>query len=158
MTVAGFEQLIRNGIVLKVSNVIQLPLTVRIGRFTEAVTVTADAPLLNTDSGLNPQSLTTRELQSVPMSGDNPMQLAELAPGVESPAAITQLCTMDGTLSWNGVSKFGTASVTNSNEIDVDGAVNEGNGRGNQISMNSDMADEVRIDTSDFDPTAGHTF
>jgi Carboxypeptidase regulatory-like domain len=158
VTAPGFEQLIRNGIVLNASNVIQLPLTVSIGRSTEAVTVTADAPLLNTESGLNGQSLTTRELQSVPMSGDNPMQLAELAPGVESPAGISQLYTMDGTLSWNGVSKFGTAGVTDSNEFDVDGAANEGNGRGNLISMNSDMADQVRIDTSDFDPTAGHTF
>ncbi|HVH85211.1 MAG TPA: hypothetical protein VM912_00705, partial [Terriglobales bacterium] len=92
------------------------------------------------------------------LKGDNPMELVELAPGVLSPAMISQNYTIEGAISWNGVSKFGTAGVTNVNEFDVDGAANEGNQRGNLISMNSDMVDEVRVDTTDFDPTAGHTY
>jgi hypothetical protein len=154
----GFEKFVQNGIILNSSAVLTLPLTLKVGRQTEVVTVTEQAPLLNVESGLNGQSLTTLQLQSLPESGNNPMQLVEIAPGVQSPAGISQLYSMDGTLSWNGVSKFGTAGVTNVNEFDTDGAANEGNGRGNLISMNSDMADQVRIDTTDFDPTAGHTY
>lgn len=154
----GFEKYVQNGIVLNASESLSLRLSLKVGSQSEVVTVTAEAPLLDTQSSLNGQSLTTRQLQSLPASGNNPMQLVEMAPGVLSPAGISQLYSMDGTLSWNGVSKFGTAGVTNVNEFDVDGAPNEGNGRGNLISMNSDMADEVRIDTTDFDPTAGHTY
>lgn len=158
VTAPGFEELDRNGVVLNASNVLALPLILRIGKSTEVVTVTEQAPLLNTESGLTGQSLTTRELQSLTMADDNPMELVELAPGVQSPAMIAQNYTIDGAISWNGVSKFGTAGVTNSNEFDVDGAANEGNGRANLISMSADMAEEVRIDTTDFDPSYGHTY
>lgn len=154
----GFQELVRNGVVLNASNVLALPLTLKVGRSTESVTVTEQAPLLNTQSGLTGQSLTPRELSSLTESGDNPMELVELAPGVQSPAMILQNYTTQGAITWNGVSKFGTAGVTNSNEFDVDGAVNQGNGRANLISMSSDMASEVRIDTTDFDPAYGHTY
>jgi hypothetical protein len=153
----GFKQLIQNGVVLQASGVIRLPLKLAIGSTTEAISVTSNAPLLNLDSGLNGQSLTSAELQALPVSGDNPMQFVEIAPGVQSPGGISQLYSMNGTLAWNGVSKFGTAGVSNVNEFSTDGAANEGNGRGNLISMNIDMVDQVRVDTTAFDPTVGHT-
>lgn len=154
----GFEQLIESGVTLGASAVVTLPLKLKLGAATAVVTVTTDAPLLNVESGLNGQSLSTRELQSLTAADNDPMELVEIAPGVQSPAMIAQNYSIDGTLGWNGVSKFGTAGVTNSNEFDIDGAANEGNGRGNLISMNNDMVDEVRIDTTDFDPSAGHSF
>ena len=155
---AGFEELVRNGVVLNASDVLSLSLVLKIGRSSEVVTVTAEAPLLNTQSGLTGQSLTTREIQSLPVDEDDPMELVEMAPGVQSPGGVTQAYSIDGAINWNGVSKFGTAGVSNVNEFDVDGAANEGNTRGNAISMNIDMVDEVRIDTTAFDPTIGHTY
>jgi hypothetical protein len=86
------------------------------------------------------------------------MQLVQIAPGALSPGGISQLYSMDGTLAWNGVSKFGTAGNVGSDEFSVDGAANEGNGRANLISMNSDMVGQIRIDTTAFDPSIGHTF
>lgn len=154
----GFEQLVESSVTLTASAVVTLPLKLKVGRQSQVVTVTSDAPLLNTESGLNGQSLTSRELQSLTVSDNNPMELVEIAPGVQSPAMIAQNYTIDGAIGWNGVSKFGTAGVTNSNEFDTDGAANEGNGRGNILSMSNDMAEEVRIDTTDFDPTTGHTY
>lgn len=156
--VSGYEELVRNGVVLDASKVLALPLTLKVGKSTEVITVTAEAPLLNTESGLTGQSLTTREVQSLPVAEDDPMEFVEIAPGVQSPAGIAQNYSIDGAINWNGVSKFGTAGVTNVNEFDVDGAANEGNTRGNAISMNEDMTDEVRIDTTAFDPTIGHTY
>jgi hypothetical protein len=158
VTAHGFQQLVQSGVTLSASAVLTLPLKLRIGATNEVVTVTSDAPLLNTESALNGQSLITRELQSLTMADNDPMELVEIAPGVQSPAMIAQNYSIDGALTWNGVSKFGTAGVTNSNEFDVDGAANEGNGRANLISMSTDMVEQVRIDTTDFDPTAGHTF
>jgi Carboxypeptidase regulatory-like domain len=154
----GYEALDRNGIVLNASNVLTLPLSLKVGNSTQVVTVTAEAPLLDTESGLTGQSLTTRELQSLPVAENDPMEFAEMAPGVQSPGGVTQAYSIDGAINWNGVSKFGTAGVSNVNEFDVDGAANEGNTRGNAISMNEDMTDEVRIDTTAFDPTIGHTY
>jgi Carboxypeptidase regulatory-like domain len=155
---ASFQKYLQNGIILNASASLNLKISLQVGSTSSVVTVTAEAPLLDTQSTLNGQSLTTRELQSLPMSDNNPMEMVELAPAVQSPAMIGQNYTIDGALSWNGVSKFGTAGVTNSNEFDLDGAANEGNGRGNLAALNTDVVDEVRIDTSGFDPTLGHTY
>lgn len=154
----GFQQFVQKGVILNASESLTLPLTLKVGSQSEVVTVTEQAPLIDTQSALTGQSLTTRELQSLPVAEDDPMEFVEIAPGVQSPAGIAQNYSIDGAINWNGVSKFGTAGVTNVNEFDVDGAANEGNQRGNAISMNEDMTDEVRVDTTAFDPTIGHTY
>ena len=152
----GFEQFVQNGVVLNASDVLSLPFTLQVGRLTQVVTVTQEAPLINVESALNGQSLTTRQLQSIPVNGNNPMQLVELAPLVNSQGQ-SQLFSMDGTLAWNGVSSYGTASMNAANEFSLDGAANEGNGRANLLTLNADMTDEVRVDTTAFDPADGHT-
>lgn len=157
-TAKGFARLVQNGVELRASSVVSLPLTLKVGQTTEVITVTSETPLIDAASGLTGQSMTTRELQSLPAADNDPMEFAEIAPGVQSPAGISQAYSIDGAINWNGVSKFGTAGVSNSNEFDIDGAANEGNTRGNAITMNTDMTDEVRIDTTGFDPTVGHTY
>jgi hypothetical protein len=157
-TAPGFEGLVQNGIELRASSIVRLPLSLKVGRATGVITVTTEAPLIDTQSALTGQSLTTRELESLPAADNDPMEFVEIAPGVQSPGGVTQAYSIEGAINWNGVSKFGTAGVSNSNEFDVDGAANEGNTRGNLISMNTDMTDEVRVDTTAFDPTLGHTY
>jgi Carboxypeptidase regulatory-like domain len=157
-TAKGFEGLVQNGVELRASSVVSLPLTLNVGEASEVITVTAETPLIDPSSALTGQSMTTREVQSLPTADNDPMEFAEIAPGVQSPAGITQAYSIDGAINWNGVSKFGTAGVSNSNEFDIDGATNSGNTRGNAITMNTDMTDEVRIDTTGFDPTIGHTY
>jgi hypothetical protein len=157
VTAPGFQKLVQSGVGLGASATLNLPLALKVGRSNEVVTVTADAPLLDTESGLNGQYLTTKQLQSLPVTGNNPMQFAEIAPGVQTAGGVSQTYSMDGTLGWNGVSKFGTTGVLNVNEFSIDGAANEGNQRGNAISLNTDQIGELRVDTTAFDPTIGHT-
>jgi hypothetical protein len=154
----GFEGLVQSGIELRASSVVSLPLSLNVGSATEVVTVTTGAPLIDTQSALTGQSLTTREIESLPAADNNPMEFVEIAPGVQSPGAVTQAYSIDGAINWNGVSKFGTAGVSSSNEFNLDGAPNIGNTRGNAVVLNTDMTDEVRIDTTAFDPTIGHTY
>jgi len=154
----GFEGLVQSGIELRASSVVSLPLSLNVGRTTEVVVVTTGAPLIDTQSGLTGQSLTTREIESLPAADNDPMEFVEIAPGVQSPGGVSQAYSIDGAINWNGVSKFGTAGVSNSNEFDLDGAPNIGNTRGNAVVLNADMTDELRIDTTAFDPTIGHTY
>lgn len=154
----GFQGLVQSGIELRASSVVSLPLSLKIGGATEFVTVTTGVPLIDTQSALTGQSLSTKEIESLPAADNNPMEFVEIAPGVQSPAGITQAYSIEGAINWNGVSKFGTAGVSNVNEFNLDGAPNIGNTRGNALVINMDMVDEVRIDTTAFDPTLGHTY
>ena len=56
----GFQKYVQNGIVLNASASLDLKLVLKIGSANAVVTVTAEAPLLDTQSALNGQSLTTR--------------------------------------------------------------------------------------------------
>jgi hypothetical protein len=154
----GFEGLVQSAVELRASAVVSLPLTLKLGMAKDVVTVTSLAPLIDAQSGLTGQSLTTKEIESLPAADNNPMEFVEIAPGVQSPAGVTQAYSIEGAINWNGVSKFGTAGVSNVNEFNVDGSPNAGNTRGNALVMNSDMTDAVRIDTTAFDPALGHTY
>jgi hypothetical protein len=155
VTSAGFANLLREGITLEADARLNVPMKLSVGKTSNTVTVNADASLLNTESGSGGQVLTTKQLESLPVSGANTFQFMEIAPGVQSENS--QTYSMDGTMMWNGVSNFGTAGVIGANEYSLDGAPNEANGGANAISLSVDEVAEQKMDVQGFDATTGHT-
>ena len=99
VSAGGFLKLMRNGVTLDVAAHVNVPLTLRPGSATGTVTVTADASLLNTESGSSGQVLTTRQLEELPVSGSSPTWLELIAPGVQgktgqaaSPVTVAACC------------------------------------------------------------------
>ena len=155
VTAPGFDNLLRQGVTLQADARLNVPLRLSIGRTSQTVLVTADAALLNTEDGSNGQVLTTRQLEMLPAAGANPLQLAQMAPGIQAPNS--QTYSMEDTLSWNGVSKFGTMGFLNANEYSLDGAPNMGNPRGNAIDLSQDEVSEMKVESVPFDAEFGHT-
>ena len=83
----GYQGLVQSGIELRASSVVSLPLSLKIGGASEVVTVTTGAPLIDTQSALTGQSLSTKEIVSLPAADNNPMEFVEIAPNIQSPAA-----------------------------------------------------------------------
>ena len=82
---SGFRPLAREGVSLGTGETIRLDLQLQVGRLTEAVTVTADAPLLRSaTSGLG-QVIDNRKVVELPLNGRSFVTLAGLAPGVALP-------------------------------------------------------------------------
>jgi len=83
----GFSTLIRNGITVSVGQTATINLQPAVGQATTSVTVTADAPLLQTDSPQNNVQVTTRDLNELPINITgvgavrDPMGFAALVPG-----------------------------------------------------------------------------
>ena len=83
----GFKKLIRNGITVSVGQTASVELLLAVGETTASVTVTADAPLLQTDSAQNNVQVTTRDLNELPINITgvgavrDPMGFAALVPG-----------------------------------------------------------------------------
>jgi len=84
---AGFNELIRNGITVSVGETARVDLTMTVGQATATVSVTADAPLLQTDSPQNNVEVTTTDLNELPINITgigavrDPMGFAALVPG-----------------------------------------------------------------------------
>lgn len=152
----GFENLLREGITLPADARLSVPLSLTTGTTHQTVVVNADAALLDTESGSNGQVLTTKELESVPMSGENPIWLAMMAPGVQT--TLSQDVYRNGTLNDPFIGNFGVAGRLNANEFSLDGAPNVGSGRSPAINVSPDEIGEMKLNVLGFDAAVGHTY
>jgi hypothetical protein len=83
----GFSTLVRNGITVSVGETARVDLQLGIGQSAATVTVTGDAPLLQTDSPQNNIEVSTNDMNELPFnvagigSVRDPMSFAALVPG-----------------------------------------------------------------------------
>ncbi len=78
----GFQTYVREGILLQVDQTATLNITLRVGSQAEAVTVTADAALVDVRSQTLTTTFTPRIIKELPLNGRNVLQLLTLAPDV----------------------------------------------------------------------------
>ena len=81
----GFRPLAHEGVKIATGETIRLELQLQVGGLTEAVTVTADAPLLRTGTSGLGQVIDNRKIVELPLNGRSFVTLAGLAPGVALP-------------------------------------------------------------------------
>ncbi len=152
----GFKPLLRSGIVLDSGGRLAVDLKLEVGASTQSVVVTADAPLLETTNAAGGAVLDKRDISQLPYTTMNPFSLQAIAPGVVNTGSlgIERVFDNAGTASY---SAFG-ASFIAGNEFLLDGAPVTGtNGGRAGFVPSSESVDEVRIDTSPFDASLGHT-
>lgn len=150
--VAGFKKSIRSGITLAISDRLQIDISLEVGGTTESVTVSADAPLLDTNSVSTGRSITHREIMDLPVLGNNVSMLARFAPGVQVPGTTQFL--VQGQL--GGGSAYNMPGGVGGNEWSIDGASANGSQRRTSFMPSPDVIDEFRIETSNFDAAFGH--
>ena len=81
VTAPGFNTLVRNGIVLRVGETVNLRLKLEPGSTTESITVVGETPLLEEKSGTLAHVVQNKEILELPLNGRNYLQLANLAAG-----------------------------------------------------------------------------
>ena len=82
---SGFRTLIREGVRIATGETVRLDLQLQLGSVTEAVTVTADAPLLRSGTSGLGHVIDNRKIVDLPLNGRSFIALASLAPGVAVP-------------------------------------------------------------------------
>jgi hypothetical protein len=150
----GFKTLTQTGLVLAVGQQLSLPLGIEVGQLAETVTVTADTPLLDTSSVTSGQNFDSRMVEGLPMFSNMPIMLTRFASGV-NPSTNQSLVSQgfaDGTTQAAG----GAVGGVGFNNYSIDGATNSGSGRRIAASPNSDMIQEMRVESSNFDAAVGH--
>ena len=82
---SGFRPLIRDGIRLATGETVRLDVQLEVGALTEAITVTADAPLLRSETSGLGHVVDNRRVVDLPLNGRSFITLASLVPGVALP-------------------------------------------------------------------------
>jgi hypothetical protein len=78
----GFQPKAFRNYVLQVSQRARLDITLAVGGLEQAIEVTAEAPLLQTENASIGQVISSEAVNALPLNGRNFVQLAILAPGV----------------------------------------------------------------------------
>ena len=81
-TKQGFKTAVSDNVELRIGDVREVNLTVQVGSTSEAVTVTSEAPLLNTETSSQGTVIVGRQITELPLRDRNFTNLALLTPGV----------------------------------------------------------------------------
>lgn len=85
VAVEGFKRFIQQDIRLATGERVRIDIALEVGEVSESVRVTADAPLLRTDTSTLGQVIHNRTIVDLPLNGRTFVSLAALAPGVALP-------------------------------------------------------------------------
>ena len=156
---AGFRKHVQSGITVSINAQVTVAVRLEIGQLTESVTVTADAPLLESTTASLGQVINRQKLEAMPLNGRMIFMLNRLSQGV-----IWQTPTF-GATGTSGLRPFdnngGSAWSMNggrvsSNEFLLDGAPNSTRGRYN-FAPPVDAVEEFKLQTHSFDAQYGRT-
>src|SRR5688572_25657614 len=150
---AGFKRSVRSGLTLEIGERLQIDFQLDVGGTSESVTVSAEAPMLDTSTVSTGRAISHREVMDLPVLGNNITMLTRLAPGVQVPGTTQFL--VQGQV--GGGSQYSMPGGVGGNEWSIDGASTNGTDRRVSFMPSADVIDEFKIETSNFDASFGHS-
>ena len=162
----GFKSATRSNIVLGVGQQLTVPFMLEVGQISEEVVVRAETPILDTNSLSSGANFDSRLVESLPMFSNMPITLSRFSPGVnvnDAQTAVSQGYVDNTSLSAGSLLGLPLAGTQNpltppvgGNNYTIDGANNNGSNRRIAASPNSDMIQEMRVESANFDASVGH--
>lgn len=149
---SGFKKSIRNGIILPLSTRLEVDLKLEIGAVADAVTVSGEAPMLDTNSASSGLVLDNRSVMDLPVIANNIMVMVKMTPGVQTSGVNDYL----GPHSNVGASDYRVAGGVGGNEWSIDGVPNNGASRRSAYLPVADTIQEMKVETFSFDASTGH--
>ena len=143
----GFETMLQSNLKLDVAQSARLDFALSIGSVNQQITVTASAPLLESDTATLGQTIDNSTIVNLPLNGRNSYAFATLVPGVRAALSFTGVAYSfytDQFVSING-------SRPNQNLFLLDGGANSNaafNGPGFYPSV--DLVQEYKVETNNY--------
>lgn len=160
ISASGMKTAVRDNIELRVGDRIQLDFRMEVGAVSETVSITSNAPLLETATASRGQVIDEEKVRDLPLLGRNPFLLAALASGV-------QITPSQGSISFRPFDNGGMDAISinggrqRSNEFLIDGQPNTGteNGTIGALSFvpSPDAVQEFRVQSNTYDAQFGRT-
>jgi hypothetical protein len=154
----GFKKYIRDGIMLRVNDTLEFGVDLEVGAMDQAVTITADAPALETATASMGQVVDSRRIAELPIGHGDPYALIGLSAGVsftrdqrlDRPFEPTHIVgyTVDGTRA-------------NRSDLTIDGASSTATANAGEVISSfvppQDLVQEFKVQTATFDAAFGNT-
>ena len=105
-TAPGFKQYVQSGMLLQVGQTLRADIRMELGSVSEHVNVTAESPMLESETSARGVVIDTRKIVELPLNGRDYNQLATLSPGVLLPTPRLQSIEFKGAFNVNGNRAF----------------------------------------------------
>jgi hypothetical protein len=150
----GFRAMTREGIELRVNDHVIVDFSLALGAVSDSITVTGDAPLIDTASSTLGAVVDSKNVTELPNAGGNAYYMERFAPGVimtggHAPGNPTQ-DFVGGAFITAGVRPGHSDAL-------VDGVTAMANGASTYMVPPQDMVEEFRVQTSTYDASAGRS-
>ena len=154
----GFKKVIRDHIQVQVSDRLEINFSLEIGVTEQSVTVTAEAPLMTTESASVGTLVDARRIADLPLTYGNPFGLIGLAGGV----SFTGDPRLDRPFEPTHIVGFSMGgSRGNMSDVTLDGAPTTATANANQVIASyvppTDIVQEFKVQTATFDAQFGQT-
>jgi hypothetical protein len=154
----GFKSTVRDNIELRVADRKTIDIKLEIGSASENITITAEAPMLETGTAAGGTTINTQLVSDLPLVGGNPYALIQQVPGVSHqsawPTQTSERPFDNGGI--DGYSINGGLAGGNNNQFLLDGAPNNNN-EGMGFVPPQGATAEVRTITNLYDAEYGRT-
>jgi hypothetical protein len=155
---AGFKKYLRENVEVRVSETVEVNLSLELGAVAETIQVTAESPLMVTTDASQGTVVDEKRIMELPLVGGNPIELALLDPAImnETDLRERRASMTNASSQW---STMGSSAFTN--EFQIDGVSNtfaEGNSRA-RVAFNppSSAIGQFKIMVNPFDAAVGNT-
>jgi Carboxypeptidase regulatory-like domain len=154
----GFRKAVVDKVKVDTATTATVDVTLEPGEATAEVTVTAEAPLLNTTSGTPGKTITERQIVEMPLNNRSVLDLVLTVPGATGVAGTEDPELSSGAIPVPGYNVNINGGRAGSTSILADGARNTGVGLGRAIvTFSPDTVQEFTVQTSNFSAEYGQT-
>lgn len=155
---AGFKKTVNDKITLSINETLQVNVKLEVGQPVETVTVTTEAPPLQTETASLGQVIDQRRIEELPLVHGDPYTLMGLAPGTTYTGS-TRLDRPFEPTHIIGYAIDGTRG--NRSDLTIDGAPSTATANANEVIATyvppSDIVAEFKVQTATFDAQFGNT-
>jgi hypothetical protein len=150
----GFKQFIFPNLEVTVNNATRVDAVLQIGAVSETVEVTAESPLVSTQSSSLNYEVGTRQINNLPLNGRNPLNLVSLVPGVVPQGNTSGNASTLNVNGWGNYQIGGGAA--NQSQTFIDGApINISYANSTSLVPTQDVIQEFQVATNNVSPEFG---
>jgi Carboxypeptidase regulatory-like domain/TonB dependent receptor len=156
--IAGFKKYIQDNVILQISETRDLEIPLEVGAAQETVTVSSEAPTINTSDANLGQTIDQKRMAELPLVHGDPYTLIGLTPG----ATYTGSARLDRPFEPTHIVGY-AIDGTRGNRMDllIDGAPSTATANANEVIASyvppSDIVQEFKVQTATFDSQFGNT-
>ncbi|MBS1825067.1 MAG: carboxypeptidase regulatory-like domain-containing protein [Acidobacteria bacterium] len=148
----GFKTWSRPSIDVRIADRLQLDIVMELGNVAESIEVTAESPVLESTTGSIGQVLDNKVFANMPIRSGSIAWLYAMAP-----ATVLTALPYDGPWNIAQASNVAMAGTRAGIDFNIDGVSNNSYDGQTAFVPPPDMVQEVRIDTTSYDASIGHT-